>query len=92
MAVVERQSAVVFYAPTPRRRYLSLRGAVYAEARARMNLKYPSEAPQEDEYGITDRGWHWRDDPILCRIFDRYEKLLRRATLATSPADMETKP
>lgn len=78
--LIERMDARVFYAPTPRRRYLTFKSAVAAEARARMTAKHPTEARETDDQGrVTHSGWHWRDDERLCRVFARYEKRLRRA-------------
>lgn len=72
-------SETVYYAPTARRRYLTARAAAGAEARARIKIKYPTEAGETDECGrVVDPGWHWTSDPRLVRLHERLAKRLLR--------------
>lgn len=72
MSVYE-QKATVYVAPTSGRRFLTLNGALCAEARAIIQSKYPSDRGSKDDSGryIGD-GFYWRDD------LDRSEVLYRR--------------
>lgn len=74
---IEAQSAVVYYAPTARRRYFTKWGAASAEAKAQLRRKYPTQA--EDETGDY---WHWTDDPRLLEAFRRLRLRLSRSTKA----------
>lgn len=74
---IEAQSAVVYYAPTARRRYFTKWGAASAEAKAQLRRKYPTQA--EDETGDY---WHWTDDPRLVDAFRRLRRRLSRSTKA----------
>jgi hypothetical protein len=47
---IEKQEAVIWFAPTAKKRFLTFRAACMAEARARIKKKYP------DEYDIDEHG------------------------------------
>lgn len=89
--LIQRQTAPVFYAPTARRRYLTLTAAATAEARARMNRKHPYDPGERDVDGRQiGPSWHWRDNARLVCIFARYERLMQRAArriVPTLPAE-----
>jgi hypothetical protein len=57
--VVERQNAVVYMAPTRGRRFLTLEGALRAEARARLDNEYCFEGTCSDEGRPETPAEHW---------------------------------
>lgn len=65
----------VYRAPTARRRYLTKRAAVRAEARALLDRKYPAENG-DDSDGFSH--WHWSGDDRLSRVYDRLVRALSR--------------
>lgn len=80
MPAIQRRTVEVFYAPTKRRRFFTARSAADAEARAKLELKYPSESPEYGDYGqMHYPGWNWREDEHMVRVHKRYMRLLLRA-------------
>lgn len=74
--ITEWTGQTVFYAPTVKKRFLTLSGAIKAEAKAKIYKKYPSE-PFEDDTGA---GWDIQyDEPEkYAKLFSRLCRLLRR--------------
>lgn len=80
--MIERREAIVYYAPTAKRRYLTRRAAVSAEARAIIKDKYPNEDTEHDDSGrCTYPGWCWRElnrsevlHRRLCRLINKEGK------------------
>jgi len=75
-STIERRTRVVFFSPKAGRHYFTRKAAVYAEARAMMLAKYPSE--RRDVHGIN---WHWTEDERLCRVYTRLSRSIHRASL-----------
>lgn len=78
---ITKTQAVVYYAPTARRHYLTKRGASLGEARARIKRKYPSEPPEYVAGHCVDRGWFWGDLPNSEKLLKRYARLLSKHTI-----------
>ena len=66
-------SRVVYRAPTAGRSFLTKRAASFAEARALIGLKYPSERACD-----TSGGWHFTEDERLVRLYHRLARKLRK--------------
>lgn len=80
MSGVKPIDSTVWLAPTARRRYLTKRAAIHAEARARIQAKYPSERSHSDEFGrIEDPGFHWSSLPRSDVLLRRVCRLVRAA-------------
>jgi hypothetical protein len=76
--MIEERTRKVFYSPKAGRCYLTKRAAIYAEARAIIEERYPSENA-EDDTGYE--GWYWktsipRSDVLLRRV----ARLVKRST------------
>lgn len=70
--VVVALTATVFLAPTARRRYLTKKAAVRAEARALIARKHPTEREEYDDMGrCTYAGFHWSQMPRADELFRR---------------------
>jgi len=76
---IEPLQATVYLAPTARRRYLTKRAAVRAEARALLDRKYPAEKGDESD-GYSR--WHWSGDARLARVYDRLVRVIARGMQA----------
>jgi hypothetical protein len=74
----------VFYAPTRRRHYLTLKGAAFAEAGAVIAKKYPTEQPEYLEGRLTYSGFHYTSDERLVRVRARLARRILKATTANS--------
>ena|ERR1019366_9080760 len=88
MTMIEERTRKVFYSPKAGRCYLTKRAAIYAEARAIIEEKHPSEHA-EDDTGYE--GWYWR------KGLPRSDVLLRRVARlvknSSSPnAEMRGRP
>lgn len=82
---IEKLTRPVFRAPTKGRCYFTARAAAYAEARALLARKYPTErAYFEDGYPV-DPGWHWSPDERLQSVYKRLARRLLRALKTTHP-------
>lgn len=79
MPAIQRRTVEVFYAPTKRRRFFTARSAADAEARAKLELKYPSERDGYENGRCIGGGYHWSQDERLVRVHKRYKRLLLRA-------------
>lgn len=76
MAAIKLMSRTVYYAPTKRRHYLTLKAAANKEAGAMIQRKYPTEAPSAEDF---DNGWHWMEDERLRLVHARLmRRLIRR--------------
>jgi len=93
--MIKKVKAKTYYAPTRGRRYLTLRGAISAEAGAIIKARHPTE-PSYEEYGrIILPGFHWRYDigrsdvlhRRLCRIIKA--AYLTQDNQITSSPDIE---
>jgi hypothetical protein len=68
----------VWLAPTAGRRYFTKRAAIHAEARARIEKKYPTEKSETDDTGRTTYGgWHWSSKPRADVLLRRVCRLVR---------------
>lgn len=77
--VVRAMPATVYLAPTARRRYLTRRAAIRAEARALIARKYPTEEDEYDDMGrCTYGGFHWTQMPRADELFKRVCRMLER--------------
>ena len=85
--IVKPLLATVYLAPTARRRYLTKKSAVRAEARALISRKHPTEKGEYDEAGmLTYEGWHWTSLPRSDVLFRRVCKMVeRKSSLAGGP-------
>ena len=71
---ISKQTATVYYSPSKRRRYFTLKAAVQAEAKAKIFTKFPGEDYEYDENGYcTYGGYHFPSQEP-----ERYAKLLNR--------------
>ena len=81
MAQVIPRSRMMYWSPTRRRHYASLRQACLAEAGAQISRKYPSE----------EIGWHWTNEDrmriVQSRLARRIEHAARRAAQTEGGAD-----
>ena len=78
MSGVRPIDSTVWLAPTARRRYLTKRAAIHAEARALIQAKHPSERSHSDEFGrIEDPGFHWSSLPRANVLLRRVCRLVR---------------
>lgn len=84
--MIIRESAVVYRSTRSGRRFFTRRAAVAAEASAIIQSKYPTERQESDSIGITNRGWHWREDDRLCRVFNRLSRVISRHRAEISDA------
>ena len=67
----------VWYAPTPRRRYLTKRAAIAAEARALITARHPKERQELDGFGrIAYPGWNWRELPRADVLYRRVVRVV----------------
>lgn len=70
----------VYRAPTAGRSYLTKRAAIYAEAKALIQERHPTERPESDENGRQYfSGWYWRDLPRSEVLLRRVMRLVKRA-------------
>lgn len=69
----------VFFAPTRRRHFLTLKGAAMAEAGALIAKKYPTESPEYHEGRMTYAGFHYTTDERLIRVRHRLARRILRA-------------
>lgn len=67
--MITKETAVVWRGG--RRRYLTKKSAIHAEAVSLIKEKYPNEQPEYEQGHMTFPGWHWSEMP-------RSEVLLRR--------------
>ena len=81
---VERRVRTVFYAPTRRRHYLTLKGAAFAEAGALIAAKYPAEQPEYHEGRLTYSGFHHTSDERLVRVRTRLSRRIIKAIKANA--------
>lgn len=81
---IEPLKATVYLAPTARRRYLTKRAAVRAEARALLDAKYPAEKGDETD-GFSS--WHWASDDRLARVYDRLVRAMTQRRKAPGVTD-----
>ena len=72
-------AATVWVAPTARRRYLTKRGAVAAEARALIKKRHPTERAEYEQGHMIDSGWHWTSLPRADVLFRRVCRLVGKA-------------
>ena len=87
---VERRVRTVFYAPTRRRHYLTLKGAAFAEAGALIAAKYPTEQPEYHEGRLTYRGFHHTSDERLVRVRARLARRIAKAITAVEGPSVGT--
>jgi hypothetical protein len=73
---VRGQAATVWFAPTARRRFLTKRAAIAAEARALIEARHPRERQESDERGITYPGWSWRELPRSDVLYRRVSRMV----------------
>lgn len=79
MASIKFELALVYFAPTKGRRYLTKRAAANAEARAMLESKYASEEAEFDDEGrMTYPGFHWSNEDRLKRVHERLTRLILR--------------
>ena len=79
MSAIKPMPAIVYHAPTARRRYLTKKSAVRAEARALISRKHPTEKGEYDDMGrLTYEGWHWTNLPRSDVLFRRVCKMVER--------------
>lgn len=74
MARLRTETRTVYVAPTKGRAYLTKSAAAFAEARAMLTRKYPTEHSNEH-----NDGWHWTERDDLRAVYSRLARLLRRA-------------
>lgn len=79
MARVQPVSRTAYLAPTKGRAYLTKDAAAYAEARAMITRKYPTEREEKENGRVVATGWHWTEDDRLCKVYTRLAQRLRRA-------------
>jgi hypothetical protein len=72
---IEAKTAVVYFAPSAKRRYLSAHAAANAEADHMMRRKYPTEKGDETD-GF--HYWDYKQDPNLKRVHARLARMLRK--------------
>jgi len=73
-------ATTVWVAPTARRRYLTKRAAIHAEARALIQKRHPTERSHTDDFGrIEDPGWHWSALPRADVLFRRVCRIVGKA-------------
>ncbi|HCD6065346.1 TPA: hypothetical protein NDT40_002795 [Klebsiella oxytoca] len=73
MVSIEIKTATVYYSTAKKRRYLSKRGAINAEARSIIYARYPYEKPDYENGMLTYPGYCIEaDEP------ERYQKMHRR--------------
>lgn len=83
---ISTQTATVYYSPSAKRRYLTKRGAIAAEARAMIAKKYPTEFEERDERArVTHPGWHWSLLPHAEDLYQRLCRLLSKQSKANQP-------
>ena len=87
--MVTAQIDIVFFAPTARRRFLSKRAAIRAEARAIIERKHQRVRPEHDEIGVTDPGFHWHDLPRADVLFRRLCRLVKVTRIDGCHKDMK---
>lgn len=68
--MIEERLRKVWYSPGRNRHYFTRSAACLAEAREKVEKKYPSEPYEAD----TGAGWSWREDERLCRLVTRLHK------------------
>lgn len=78
MARVQPMIRTVYLAPTKGRSYLTKDAAAYAEARAMITRKYPTEREEKESGRVVASGWHWTQDDRLCKVYARLARRLRR--------------
>lgn len=94
MAAIEKLTQPVFLAKTSGRRYLTLRSAADAEARAMLKRKYPTERPEYENGQCYFPGYHWSSDERLVKVHARLSRMILKSfRLATqaAPAAASTK-
>jgi hypothetical protein len=74
--MIQERQRKVYYSPTGRKHYFTKKAACWAEARSRVEKKYPSEHYERD----TGAGWSWREDERLCKLVSRIFKRIYRAS------------
>lgn len=79
MPAIQPRPDTVYFSPTKRRRYLTARAAASAEASAKLENKYPSEAAEYENGRMYDPGYHWSQEDRLVLVHKRYSRLLLRA-------------
>jgi hypothetical protein len=72
-------AATVWVAPTARRRYLTKRAAIHAEARALIEKRHPTERTEYEQGQIIYGGWHWTALPRSEVLFRRVCRLVGKA-------------
>ena len=72
-------ATTVWVAPTARRRYLTKRGAIHAEARALIQKRHPTERTEYERGHIIYGGWHWTSLPRADVLFRRVCRLVGKA-------------
>jgi hypothetical protein len=75
---IEAEQRVVYRSSMSGRRFMTLKGAVYSDARKILRTKYPNERPEyEGEFGqMTSPGFTWMDLPRSDVMFRRLCRLL----------------
>ncbi|QKJ17330.1 hypothetical protein [Yersinia kristensenii] len=72
--MVTAETTKVWRSPTKGRRYLTRKGAIHAEAKAKIMQRYPVEKCEYSDIGyMTYPGYHFPSSEP-----ERYEKMLRR--------------
>ena len=85
MSRIQVLAQPVYLAPTKGRRYLTARAAAFAEARAMLDKKYPSELA---EWDVGDAGWHWSSEDRHKRTYARLARIILkrlRAAIKVQP-------
>jgi hypothetical protein len=74
---ISKQPTVAFYAPSAKRRFLTLKGAATAEAKARIYRMFPADPVCDC---CSDKGWdiRWDAPEKYARLMNRLVKVLMR--------------
>lgn len=86
MSAIQVLTQTVYRAPTKGRRYLTARAAAFAEARAMLENKYPSE---QAEWDVGDAGWHWSSEEQHKRTYARLARIILKRLRAAEPKQKE---
>lgn len=83
---VQTLHGVVYRSSRTGRRYLTLRAAIRAEARAIILAKYPSEKPEYENGYTSYPGFYWRDLPNSEKLYRRVVRLVKIAAITKEAA------
>ncbi|EJG0809360.1 hypothetical protein [Cronobacter sakazakii] len=88
MPVIKRQREV-YFAPTRGRCYLTLRGAINAEARAIIFSRYPSTGSVFSDGMLIEDPWSiTTDDPERYqKMYRRLKRLIAKSVISNSPTE-----